>query len=186
MTPYRIDVKAVRNRLRVYRNLVLHLVYGHRNAHKTSYIHHSARVSRTLVSEEYAYIGPECHIGPQVKVGRYSMLAPRVSVVGDDHPMESPSAPMQFSGRPPQTETTIGRDVWVGYGTTIRRGVTIGDGAVVGANSLILKDVPAREVWAGAPAQFLRRRFESASDDDYHAAMVAGPLLSPIFAERLA
>jgi acetyltransferase-like isoleucine patch superfamily enzyme len=52
----------------------------------------------------------------------------------------------------------IGRDVWIGRGCAILPGVTIGDGAVVGANSVVTRDVEAFAVVAGAPARLLRYR----------------------------
>jgi acetyltransferase-like isoleucine patch superfamily enzyme len=52
----------------------------------------------------------------------------------------------------------IGRDVWIGRGCAVMAGVTIGDGAVVGANSVVTQDVEAYAVVAGAPARLLRYR----------------------------
>lgn len=54
----------------------------------------------------------------------------------------------------------IGNDVWIGEGAFIRRGVTIGDGAVVGARSVVTRDVPPYAIVAGSPAQIIRFRFE--------------------------
>jgi len=56
----------------------------------------------------------------------------------------------------------IGNDVWLGHGATVLSGVTIGDGAVVGARSVVTSDVPPYSVVAGSPARVVRRRF----DDD--------------------
>ncbi len=55
--------------------------------------------------------------------------------------------------------TTIGNDVWIGHGAFILPGVTIGDGAVVGAMSVVTKDVPAYAIVAGSPAKVVRYRF---------------------------
>lgn len=52
----------------------------------------------------------------------------------------------------------IGRDVWIGRGACILPGVEIGDGAVVGANSVVLRDIPAGAVAAGNPARVIRYR----------------------------
>lgn len=54
----------------------------------------------------------------------------------------------------------IGNDVWIGCNVTILRGVTIGDGAVIGANSLVNKDVPPYAIVAGCPARIIKYRFE--------------------------
>lgn len=54
---------------------------------------------------------------------------------------------------------TIGNDVWIGYGAIILSGVTIGDGAVVGAHSLVTKDIPPYTIAGGVPARPIRKRF---------------------------
>lgn len=54
---------------------------------------------------------------------------------------------------------TIGNDVWIGYDAVVLPGLTIGDGAVVGANAVVTKDVPPYAIVAGVPATILRYRF---------------------------
>jgi acetyltransferase-like isoleucine patch superfamily enzyme len=53
----------------------------------------------------------------------------------------------------------IGNDVWVGRGATILSGVSIADGAVIGAESLVASDVPAYSIVAGNPARLVKKRF---------------------------
>lgn len=60
----------------------------------------------------------------------------------------------------PGKKTTIGNDVWIGFGATILGGVTIGDGAVIAANSLVTKDVPPYTIVGGNPAREIRKRFD--------------------------
>lgn len=55
---------------------------------------------------------------------------------------------------------TIGNDVWIGANVTICRGVSIEDGAVVGANSVVTNDVPAYSIVAGCPAKVIKYRFD--------------------------
>lgn len=57
--------------------------------------------------------------------------------------------------------TTIGNDVWIGYNALIFGGVTIGDGAVIGANALVTKDVAPYSIVAGNPAKEIRKRFDN-------------------------
>jgi len=54
----------------------------------------------------------------------------------------------------------IESDVWIGVGSIIRRGVTVGIGAVIGANSFVNKDVPPFAIVAGSPARIIRYRFD--------------------------
>ncbi len=54
----------------------------------------------------------------------------------------------------------IGSDVWIGCNTTILRGCTIGDGAIIGANSLVNEDVPPFAIVAGCPARIIKYRFD--------------------------
>jgi chloramphenicol O-acetyltransferase type B len=64
--------------------------------------------------------------------------------------------------------TIIGNDVFIGMGSLILSGVTIGDGAVLGARSVVTKDVPPYCVAAGNPARIIRKRF---TDDQIQALL---------------
>lgn len=56
-------------------------------------------------------------------------------------------------------DIVIGNDVWIGYEAVILSGVTIGDGAVIGARAVVTKDVPPYTIAAGIPARPIRKRF---------------------------
>lgn len=56
--------------------------------------------------------------------------------------------------------TIIGNDVWIGYGATVMSGVVIGDGAVIGAHSVVTKSVPAYSICVGNPAVVKKMRFD--------------------------
>ncbi len=60
-------------------------------------------------------------------------------------------------------DITVGNDVWIGYETVILAGVTIGDGAIIGARALVTKDVPPYTIVGGVPARPIRRRFDDAT-----------------------
>jgi virginiamycin A acetyltransferase len=66
-------------------------------------------------------------------------------------------------GAPSRGDTKVGNDVWFGYQALILPGVTIGDGAVIAAASVVTADVPPYAIVAGNPARVVRRRYE---DDD--------------------
>jgi len=59
--------------------------------------------------------------------------------------------------------TTIGNDVWIGAGAFVRRGVTVGDGAIIGAHALVLEDVEPYAIVVGTPAKRTRYRFDEAT-----------------------
>ncbi len=58
---------------------------------------------------------------------------------------------------------SIGNDVFIGAHTTILKGVNIGDGAIIGAGSVVTKDIPAFEIWGGNPAKFIRSIYNAAT-----------------------
>lgn len=60
-------------------------------------------------------------------------------------------------------DTVIGNDVWIGMGCTIMPGVTIGDGAIIAANSTVVSDIPPYAIAGGNPAKVLRTRFDDAT-----------------------
>lgn len=66
-------------------------------------------------------------------------------------------APAPCSG-----DVTIGNDVWIGADATVLAGVTIGNGAIISPGAVVTSDVGAYEVWAGNPAQLVRKRFDDA------------------------
>lgn len=182
MSPLLSRESRLYQNLRAARNRTIRAAKHWRGVHPTSYIHPSCHIARDLATEEYVFLGNECWVGPQTSIGRYTLFGPRVAIVGDDHVIDAPGTPMHFSGRPAQQATRIGRDVWIGYGAIIRRGVTVGDGAVVAAGSVVTKDVPTLEVWGGVPARKLRDRFPDNASAQRHTQMLSGPLLSPRFA----
>ncbi|MEU9736690.1 sugar O-acetyltransferase [Streptomyces sp. NPDC048002] len=86
-------------------------------------------------------IGEDCQIGPNVQ-----LLTPT-------HPLEpGPRRDKLEAARP----ITIGNNVWLGGGVIVLPGVSIGDDSVIGAGSVVTKDVPARVVAVGSPARVVR------------------------------
>jgi virginiamycin A acetyltransferase len=63
---------------------------------------------------------------------------------------------------PLKGDTVVGNDVWIGQNVTVMPGVHIGDGAIIGANSVVAKDIPPYSVAVGNPCRVVRKRF----DDD--------------------
>lgn len=61
---------------------------------------------------------------------------------------------------PRKGDIVLGNDVWIGHESVIMPGVKIGDGAIVAAYSVVVKDVPAYTVYGGNPAKFIKNRFD--------------------------
>jgi chloramphenicol O-acetyltransferase type B len=105
------------------------------------------------------YVGRHCYLDGDITIGDCTMLASSVAIVGGDHAFDKPGVPMIDSGREHWKPTCIGRDCWLGHGVIILNGVTIGDGSIVAAGSVVLHDVPPGVIVAGNPARLIRSRF---------------------------
>lgn len=88
----------------------------------------------------------------EVRIGNHVFIAPGVHIYAATHPLSAESRRTQEFGKP----VTIGNDVWIGGKAVICPGVTIGDRSVIGAGSVVTKDVPADVVVAGNPAKVIR------------------------------
>lgn len=160
-------VRLIRNRASLYH-------YRLKHVHPTTHVTRGSVISRDVVIGEYSFVSVGCMIGPNVRMGRYVLLGPHVSIVGADHRFDVPGTPMMFSGRPPLAETALEHDVWVGCGAIIMAGVTIHRGAIIAAGAVVTKDVPAYEIWGGVPARRIRDRFSGDHEREIHDAMLAG------------
>lgn len=69
---------------------------------------------------------------------------------------------MEGKSYPTKGDTVIGNDVWLGYHAVIMPGVTIGDGAIVAAESVVTKDVEPYTIVGGNPAKEIKKRFSEA------------------------
>jgi acetyltransferase-like isoleucine patch superfamily enzyme len=107
---------------------------------------------------KHVWIGEGCRLvgSHPIEIGDETMVAFQTAFQPVGHEIE-PGIPIRkqpLTGGP----IKIGRNCWVGARSLIRHGVELGDEAVVGMGSLVLKSVPAGEVWAGSPARFLKTR----------------------------
>lgn len=89
----------------------------------------------------------------QIIIGDHCALGPRVRVLTATHDYRRLDLPDQAAS------VTIGAHVWVGAGATILPGVSIGEGAVVAASSVVTRDVMPYTIVAGNPARFLKSRY---------------------------
>ncbi len=88
-----------------------------------------------------------------VRVGDYTLFGPAVQIYTATHPMEAGLRRTQESAKPIE----IGSDVWVGGGAVILPGVTIGSRSVIGAGSVVSRDVPGAVFAAGNPCRVIRQ-----------------------------
>ena len=97
-------------------------------------------------------IGRYCSFGQNVILGLYRR----------SHPLDwvSTSSAVYEAHTPPPMMVDIGHDVWIGQGAVIMSGVRIGNGAVIGCNAVVIKDVDPYQIVAGNPAKPVRYRFE--------------------------
>lgn len=111
-------------------------------------------------------IGDCSQIGPyftmcnsSLTIGNYVMMAPNCLIIGGTHKFERTDIPMCKQGSYPKTHLEIGDDVWIGNRVTILSNCRrIGNGAIVGACSVVTKDVPDYAIVAGNPAKVIRFR----------------------------
>ncbi len=88
----------------------------------------------------------------EVRIGSNVFIAPGVHIYAATHPLDAIQRRTQEFGKP----VTIGNDVWIGGRAIICPGVSIGDRSVIGAGSVVTKDVPIGMVVPGNPAKVIR------------------------------
>lgn len=137
---------------------------------------------KALLSEMFAEIGEGCYIEPpfhanwggrhvhfgknvycnfgatfvddtHIYVGDYTMFGPHVTVATAGHPILPELREKAYQYNMP---VHIGRNCWLGAGVIVLPGVTIGDNSVIGAGSVVTKDIPANVVAVGNPCHVLR------------------------------
>ena len=106
-------------------------------------------------------LGQECTIScyQHVSVGRDCIIADRTMFIDFDHGVVDVEQPIRAQGIY-KRDVRIGHNVWIGYGACVLRGVTVGDNAVLGTNSVATRDIPDNAVAGGVPARVLRMREE--------------------------
>ncbi len=109
-----------------------HVHFGH---------HVYANFNLTLVDDTHIYVGD------------YTLMGPNVTLVTAGHPVlpELRLRALQYN-----MPVHIGKNCWLGAGVTVLPGVTIGDNTVVGAGSLVTRDLPANVVAVGSPCRVMR------------------------------
>jgi acetyltransferase-like isoleucine patch superfamily enzyme len=132
-----------------------------------------ATVKGNVSIGKYTYVSSFAEIrgiGSATRIGNYCSVARGVKILssGQVHSLDSISTfPFYLADRALDRadfmslagDVVIGNDVWIGVDAIILPGVKVGDGAVIGAGSVVTKDVEAFQIVAGVPARPLRKRF---------------------------
>ena len=121
-------------------------------------IRNNAFFHRDLKIGDNSSLGINCIIYEGVTIGNNVMMAPEVFIYTRSHKFDRTDIPMKEQGVSSLKPVIIGNDVWIGSRVTILPGVNIGDGAVIGASSVVVKDVEPYTVVAGNPAKIIKRR----------------------------
>lgn len=117
----------------------LHANWGGRHVHFGRGVY--ANFNLTLVDDTHIYVGD------------HTMFGPNVTVATAGHPV---LPELREQGYQYNAPVRIGRNCWIGAGVVIVPGVTIGDNVVVGAGSIVTKDLPDNVVAVGNPCEVLR------------------------------
>lgn len=117
----------------------LHANFGGRHIHFGKNIY--ANYNLTVVDDTHVYVGD------------YTMFGPNVTIATAGHPIETG---LRQKGYQYNIPVRIGKNCWIGAGVVLLPGVTVGDNTVIGAGSVVTRDIPANVVAVGNPCHILR------------------------------
>lgn len=114
-----------------------------------------------------SWLGINSRIG-EAKIGKHVMMAPDVIIITQNHIHLDLDTPMELQGFEDHRPVIIEDDVWIGTRVIVLPGILIGKGAIIGAGSVVTKDVPPYAIVGGNPARILRyRKQELNKEDDF-------------------
>lgn len=117
----------------------LHSNFGGHHVHFGKNVY--ANFNLTLVDDTHIYVGD------------YTMIGPNVTIATAGHPILPVLREQAYQYN---ASVHIGRNCWLGAGVIVLPGVTIGDNSVIGAGSIVTKDIPANVIAVGNPCRVLR------------------------------
>lgn len=117
-----------------------------------------ANFSTRISLGDHSGIGINAKIKGKCTIGSYVMMGPDCTIYTCNHNFSDLSKPMMEQGYGEEKEVVIGDDVWIGGNVTILPGVKIGSHSIIGACSVVTKDVPEYAIVAGNPAQVKKYR----------------------------
>ena len=121
----------------------------------------------------HADVGKFCSIAGETKIGMGTHTLDNISTspIFTESKNGTKHSWVKVSAVNPFKRVKVGNDVWIGVRTMVMGGVTIGDGAVIGAGSIVTRDIPPYAVVVGVPAKVIRYRFTQEQID----ALLANP-----------
>jgi len=114
----------------------------------------------TLFIGEGTYIGPNCHIAGannNIKIGRDVLISDRVFISTTEHRYENVTKSINQQGFISKGDVIIDDECLIGIGSVILTGVKIGKHSVIGANSVVIHNIPSYSVAVGSPARVIKR-----------------------------
>jgi len=136
---------------------------------KTSTVLGFTVIDKKSIIGEYTYINRFCEI-TSATIGNYCSIGSGVRIGSGEHDLSLFSTSAIITGHAAEDLTIadciIGHDVWIGTQAFVKRGVKVGNGAVIGANAVVTKDVPDFAIVVGNPAKIIKYRFKKEVRDD--------------------
>ena len=129
-----------------------------KSAGKNINIGRYCKIHKNTTIEEHSGVGFGCEIPNGVTLGSHLIMGPDVLIFTQNHQTADTEIAMREQGVAPLKPVVIGDDVRMGARVCILPGVTIGQGAVIGACAVVSKDVPAYSVAVGNPARVVKKR----------------------------
>lgn len=117
-------------------------------------------ISRKLVIGNNSGIGIGSSVQGDVVIGNDVMIGPECYIYTQNHKHNDLSKPMITQGYEEEKKVIIADDVWIGSRVTILPGVTIGKGAIIGASTVVTKNVPPYSIFCGNPGVVVKMRGE--------------------------
>jgi maltose O-acetyltransferase len=114
--------------------------------------------ARNLEIGKHVRINENVFLQGSITIGDFVMIAPNVSIYTKTHRYGDINTPMVLSGESETKTVTIENDVWLGLNAVVLPGITVGKGSIIGANSVVTKNVEPYSIIGGVPAHLIRKR----------------------------
>ena len=121
-------------------------------------IEKGAQFAYTVELGDRSGLGINCRLAGKVIIGNDVMMGPNVSCYPRNHAFDRVDIPMDRQGFSAESPIVIGNNVWIGANSILLAGVTVGDGAIIGAGAVVTKEVPPYAIVGGNPARVIRYR----------------------------